>query len=121
MMSLFETLLVLFAACTLAVFRLAFMLVYEDGFLHIFARLRRWAGVIVVEKVVRDTLGNEQRQKEAHATNPFGEILMCYYCTSVWVALPFSAPFGVLLGIPAAILAWLALAGAAFLLRAVVR
>ena len=51
----------------LAVWRLTHLLYAEDGPWHVFARLRRVAG-----------------------GGFWGQVLDCFYCLSVWVALPFA-------------------------------
>jgi hypothetical protein len=76
----------------LAVWRLTHLLAKEDGPFDLIFLLRRKAG-----------------------SGFFASLLDCFYCLSIWIALPF----GIWLGTGAAekILVWLALSGAACLLE----
>jgi len=58
----------------LAVYRLAQLLVYDDGPGEIVLRLRAWAGVY--------TLGENGKP-----TSKWGQFLECPYCVGVWAAL----------------------------------
>jgi hypothetical protein len=80
------------AVGVLAVWRLTHLLHAEDGPAAMLARLR---------------------QRLGHG--PLGEVLDCFYCLSLWVALPIT----LLLGLPLAhaLVAWLALSGGAILLE----
>ena len=75
-----------------ATWRVSHLLASEDGPWDLIARLRRRLG---------DT--------------PAGRLMDCFGCVSLWVAAPIS-PF-VLRGLPAQVVCWLALSGAAFLLQ----
>jgi hypothetical protein len=81
-----------FILSILAVWRITHLLGKEDGPFDIIFLMRRKAGA-----------------------GFFGSLLDCFYCLSVWVALPF----GIWLGINwlEKILIWLALSGAACLLE----
>ena len=75
---------------SLAVWRVTHLLQAEDGPWRLSARLRRQAG-----------------------SGFFGELLDCFYCLSLWVALPFAWVLGAGWGERAVL--WLALSGAACL------
>ncbi len=62
----------------LAVWRLTSLFVREDGPFDIFARLRRYFGVYYDNESVMT--GN----------NVMAEALICVWCFSVWVSLPFA-------------------------------
>jgi len=75
----------------LATWRVSHLLAYEDGPADLVLRLRAWAGGGLL-----------------------GRMLDCFFCLSLWVAMPFAL---VLAREPLAwVLAWLALSGAACLL-----
>lgn len=77
----------------LATWRLAHLVTAEDGPWNLVARLRRAAGA-----------------------GFFGELMDCFYCSSLWMALPLAYWVGN--DWPARIVAWLALSsGAIFLER----
>jgi hypothetical protein len=65
-----------------AVFRISYLLVYEDGFLHLSQKIRILVGA------------------ETPAGLPivkykgFSEIFNCFYCNSVWVSIPFGFYLG---------------------------
>lgn len=64
----------------LAAWRLAFMLVKEDGPAHVFGRTRRWVGVRM--KLPSDPAGREM----PYGLNPLADLFCCIYCMSVWTA-----------------------------------
>ena len=66
----------------LAAWRLASLLVNEDGPASVFARLRKWAGISTV--AVRQEDGSLQVGKTARTS--LAEGLMCVWCVSVWMA-----------------------------------
>lgn len=72
----------------LAAWRLAHMLVNEDGPGAIFSRLRHGAGVRSV--VTRDDQGNPTASRAA--LTPLAEGLTCVWCVSVWTAALLSLP-----------------------------
>jgi len=76
----------------LAVWRITHFFNAEDGPLNVVVRLRRLMG-----------------------TSIFGEILDCFYCLSVWVAIPFAFWMGS--GLKEISILWLALSGGAILLE----
>ena len=76
----------------LAVWRITHFFNAEDGPLNVVVRLRRLMG-----------------------TSIFGEILDCFYCLSVWVAIPFGFWMGS--GLKEISILWLALSGGAILLE----
>lgn len=82
----------LFIFSILAIWRLTHLFSKEDGPFDIIFRLRKAAGA-----------------------GFFGSLLDCFYCLSIWIALPF----GIWLGNSwqEKILYWLALSGAACLLQ----
>jgi hypothetical protein len=81
-----------FTVSALAVWRLTHLLAKEDGPFDMIFLLRKQAG-----------------------KGFFGKLLDCFYCVSIWVALPF----GIWLGLRwwEKIILWLALSGAACLLE----
>jgi hypothetical protein len=81
-----------FALLSLAVWRLTHLLVAEDGPWDVVVRLRKILG-----------------QSEA------GRAMDCFYCASLWLALPFACILAQ--GVPSAIVIWLALSGTAALLE----
>lgn len=85
----------------LAAWRLASMLVDEDGPGAVFSRLRYKAGIRAV--VFKDGQGNPAPSKVA--TTPIAEALTCIWCVSVWTAA--------LLALPLAPVRWLRLVLAA--------
>ena len=78
--------------CILAVWRLTHLFSKEDGPFDIIYAIRKKAGA-----------------------GFFGSLLDCFYCTSVWVALPFGLWLGN--GWTEKLLCWAALSGAACLLE----
>jgi hypothetical protein len=82
----------LFIITVLAVWRLAHLLSKEDGPFDIIFLIRQKAGA-----------------------GFFGSLLDCFYCLSIWIALPFGIWVGQ--SWPQKILMWLALSGAACLLE----
>ena len=77
---------------TLAVWRITHLLQAEDGPGDVFVKLRH-------------AMGN----------GFWGNLFDCFYCLSVWIALPFAASLGT--GIAEKSLLWPALSGAAILLE----
>ena len=79
-----------FLLCTLAVWRLSHLLACEDGPFDVVVRLRRRSG-----------------------DGFFGGLMDCFYCLSVWIAMPFAWLLSgdTLTGV----VVWLALSGAASL------
>jgi hypothetical protein len=80
-----------FGVAALATWRLTHLLVREDGPADAIARTREWLG-----------------------ESPLGAMMDCFYCTSMWVAIPFAfyaakKPAG-------RVTAWLALSGMACLI-----
>jgi hypothetical protein len=84
--------LIQFVAGGLAVWRITHLLHAEDGPWNVLGNLRRLAG-----------------QSEV------GRMMDCFYCLSIWTALPFAAALGK--GWQASALLWPALSGAAVLLE----
>jgi hypothetical protein len=78
----------------LAVWRVTHLLWGEDGPADIFVRLRKAAG-----------------------NGSFGKLLDCFYCLSLWVAVPFALLLAV--SWPEKIILWLALSAGAILLERV--
>lgn len=81
-----------FVLCTLAVWRLTHLAVAEDGPWDFVFRIRKW-------------LGNSMA----------GKAMDCFYCFSIWMALPFAFIIGTQW--ISVIIAWLSLSGAACLLE----
>jgi hypothetical protein len=81
-----------FIITSLAVWRLSYLFSNEDGPFNIIYLLRQKA-----------------------AAGFFGNLLSCFYCTSIWVALPFGIWLGNTLILK--FIMWLALSGAACLLQ----
>jgi len=81
-----------FAAATLATWRLAHLVVAEDGPWNAVAHLRRLAGA-----------------------SWLGDAMDCFHCASLWLALPFAAALAS--GWADGVTAWLALSGGAILLE----
>lgn len=80
-----------FILCALAVWRLAHLLAREDGPFDLVFKLRKSAG-----------------------QGFFGALLDCFYCLSLWIAIPFA--FLLCTEWLQGIVVWLALSGAASLL-----
>ena len=87
-----EVSLARFAIAALAVWRLTHLLVAEDG---------PWDAVVRLRK----TLGQSE----------LGRAMDCFYCASLWVAVPFA--FLLARGLVTGVVIWLALSGAAALLE----
>jgi hypothetical protein len=83
-----------FLISTLAVWRLTHLLAAEDGPFHVIARVRAKAG-----------------------SGFWGSLLDCFYCLSLWIAIPFALWMGASPG--EKLLLWLALSAAAILLNRV--
>jgi hypothetical protein len=83
---------VLFAAGILATWRVTHLIVAEDGPWDIVVRLRRLAGAGML-----------------------GRLMDCFYCASLWVAIPIAIWIGE--NWPARVVIWLALSGGASLLE----
>ncbi|HEU4552060.1 MAG TPA: hypothetical protein VFS25_04465 [Chitinophaga sp.] len=81
-----------FILCILAVWRITHLLQAEDGPFDVVFWLRKKAGA-----------------------GFFGSLLDCFYCLSIWIALPFAAWLGA--GWQEKLLLWPALSGAAILLE----
>ena len=81
-----------FAAATLATWRIAHLLAYEDGPWDLLFRLRAWLGPTL-----------------------WGKLIDCFNCISIWVAALFAPVLTV--RFPEAALIWVALSGAACLLE----
>jgi len=82
----------IFAISILAVWRVTHLLQAEDG---------PWDVIVLI----RRSLGN----------GFFGSLMDCFYCLSIWVALPLGLYFGT--GWLEKILLWLAISGGAILLE----
>ncbi len=82
----------LFALCVLATWRLTHLLAREDG-----------PGDVIVR--IRAALGNSW----------LGTMMDCFFCLSLWVAIPLTWGFD--LNLPQSLLLWLAMSGAACLLE----
>ncbi len=80
------------AAGILATWRVTHLIVAEDGPWDIVVRLRRLAGAGML-----------------------GRLMDCFYCASLWVAIPIAIWIGE--GWPARVVIWLALSGGASLLE----
>ncbi|KAA2242490.1 DUF1360 domain-containing protein [Chitinophaga agrisoli] len=81
-----------FILCILATWRITHLLQAEDGPFDLVFHLRKTAGA-----------------------GFFGDLLDCFYCLSIWIALPFALWLG--LSWQEKLLLWPALSGAAILLE----
>lgn len=81
-----------FVMCTLALWRLTHLFVKEDGPWDFVFRIRKWLGNSVA-----------------------GKAMDCFYCFSIWMALPFAFIVGS--HWLSVIIAWLSLSGGACLLE----
>lgn len=107
-MNPFLTLVFWFGVTALAVFRVAELLVFDDGPAAIFLRVRAWTGMYD-----RDEFGKPY----ANATRGqrgMGGLLECPFCVGMWVALVGALwlAFVSNLSVSEAFVMWLALAGA---------
>jgi hypothetical protein len=114
----------------LATFRLASLLVNEDGPFLMFLRLRLKAGVIYWNTETMVVYGNKMAIEEAQhgrlydlevatsASNEFAKALNCVWCSSIWVSLFLTIPYALIVGLApfAAFVVWLALSAIAGLL-----
>ena len=80
------------ALCSLATWRVTHLVVAEDGPWNIIVRLRAWLG---------DSIA--------------GRTMDCFYCSSVWLAIPFA--FVMARDVLDWLVSWLAISGAASLLE----
>ena len=80
-----------FLVCTLAIWRITHLLSHEDGPFDTIVKFRKLFG-----------------------QGFFGNLLDCFYCLSLWIAIPFA--FLLCTGWLQGIITWLALSGAACLL-----
>ena len=60
---------------TLAIYRITLLLTKEDGPYYVFERLRNWAGVYYGP------------DNQAWGDNILAQILSCFYCCSLWIAI----------------------------------
>ena len=81
-----------FLICTLAVWRLTHLFVLEDGPWDFVFNLRKWLGNSI-----------------------FGQAMDCFYCFSIWIAIPFA--FVIFNDWPGRAICWISLSGAACLLE----
>ena len=77
-----------FVLCALAVWRLSHLLACEDGPFDLVVRLRQRVG-----------------------NGFFGRLMDCYYCVTVWIAIPFALLLTHV--VVTGLVTWLALSGAA--------
>ena len=84
--------LYLFIIAALAVWRITHLLQAESGPFDLFLKLRKGMAII-----------------------RFGELANCFYCLSIWIAIPFSYVVGS--GWTERVMLWPALSGAAILLE----
>jgi len=59
----------------LATHRITLLLIKEDGPFYIFQHFRAWSGVYY------------DKNNKAQGTNLLSEILSCFYCCSLWIAI----------------------------------
>lgn len=85
-----------------AVWRLTYMLHAEDGPGHIFRKFRS----IFIE------YGQIERAK-----NWIGEMLECFYCTSVWCSLPVAVYLAYLTDLRYILVYWLGLSGLSIMIE----
>jgi hypothetical protein len=73
----------------LASWRLANLLVNEDGPFAVFARLRYAAGIRPLPVMSMEEMGGGELQARTFAMNTLAEGLTCVWCVSVWTAALF--------------------------------
>ena len=66
-------------------FRLAYMLVFEEGMFGVAEQIRKFAGVYTAKTQVFNQLGQPIEVDAAVSDNWIGKGLTCFNCTSVWV------------------------------------
>lgn len=81
-----DTLALYYLVGGLAVYRLAFMLVFEEGMFGVAAWIRTLAGVYIENQKRPNPFGQMIETPVPTAKNWFGKGLTCFNCTSVWVA-----------------------------------
>lgn len=93
---------------TLAVYRATRMLTAEHGFAGIFTFIRRVAGIRYVEQNRPNMFGVMEPTQVPETDNVIGQILTCFYCCSVWVAMPIAIPLALNMGAdePVIVLFW---------------
>jgi len=82
----------LFFIISLAIWRITHLVTKEDGPFNMIYRLRKWAG-----------------------PGFFGELMDCFYCCSIWIALPFA--LGTEEGWKNQLIYWLAYSGLACIME----
>lgn len=85
----------LFVLLTLAVYRLAQLLVYDDGPFDLIFKFRDWIGAY-------------DRNEAGEAQSHFGKFFSCVYCVGFWLALPAAFVISVS---TSSLIWWLAIAG----------
>lgn len=107
-----------FIILILAIWRLSYMLVYERGPFAIFDRWRDLIRIKEVEMTTQTSYG-EFKEKKRAPTNELGQLFVCIYCLSIWIApllwLAWQTEAGRL------IVTWLALSGGALVVQGIVR
>lgn len=63
------------------------MLVHERGLFAIFEKLRTKSGIYTQTDFKKLPDGTITKSEEKKATTELGELLLCFYCTSIWVGL----------------------------------
>lgn len=77
MWDMWDNTIVVFLIVVGSTWRLSYMLVYEEGPLHLFVFLREMAGIT----------HDDDFYPISYSDNFFAELLSCMYCTSVWVGI----------------------------------
>lgn len=89
-----------FVIASLAIWRLSYLIVDEEGPFDVFYTFRRLLGVHLEDGVIV-------------ANNVFAKLVLCIYCTTVWVSLPFA----LILFTDAWLLYWFALGAGSLLVH----
>lgn len=97
-MSRFEVLPYLVFGGVFFVFYASMCLTRLDGLADMFTRIRSWAGVRIVPYSTLDAVGNTRHLTKSEADSTLGKLLLCFYCTSFWVALPVGLIIAVFMG-----------------------
>lgn len=81
-----ETISLYYLISALAVYRAAFMLVFEEGMFGIASKIRTLAGIYIKTEKRPNPFGQLVDSPVPTADNWIGKGLTCFNCTSVWFA-----------------------------------
>lgn len=76
-----------FVLAVIFTFRLSYMMVYEEGIFGLMSRLRALARITFETVTVPNQLGQAVEVQQPTSKNWIGKGLICFNCTSIWVAL----------------------------------